>query len=857
MTNEKLLEALKPLLQRVRRDCTALKPVGKASFWAKDKLTTEMMIKHLEGGDQRGACPINAGQNTCRCAVLDFDSHGGETPWEEMQTVAEKVRDLLESKGVHPLMFRSSGGRGVHLIMLWEEEQDAASVRAFLRSAIDELGFKDGTKGVVNNEIEIFPKQDSVPADGYGNYFILPLGGKSRFIDPVFGAAVEDNALAADDIVWQMSAPVPEVLVDLDDDCDLATFAASQKTDLTPEQVVEVLGRADVSELDYDAWVGIGMAIYHQFDGSEEGFEIFNEWSSTDEREGQYDERTCRKHWDSFGGDRSKPKTFKSVLDVYGQPTPVGVVVLANDEEALEEAYELVAKAQTVTDLLEVVPTKIRVMKGLTVATCKSIAHRIKARARELGSVLSVSDIHITTNEIVKAVRANGERGFNESRLARDWVFLTQPCEFFKPETGERVGVKSLDIQFQNEMPYDMSGNRKLPSKMFAEFGGRTVYADMYWPKQYGTGDIFFNYCGQAFVNSYRGIDVPDADPDWREGAVWQACHDHIHGMFDDARDADAIIKWMAHNVQKPGEKILWAPIVLGVQGDGKTTLGRMLSAAMGARHVKNVGVKEVFSPFSGWATGACVGIIEEIRVTGHMRSDAMDTLKPFITNATVNVVRKGQDGVDVLNTQNYMAFTNHPDALMLVADDRRWGVFETRYASREELVAHRGEDYWSELYSMINNGGRGIRGWLMAVNLADFNPAQAPVCNQAKLNMMKESISDDASNIMAIIEELEIDGEPIKVITTAHINSRLRDMGFHPLSDKRMGQRLKEIGAYPHQMKVGGERVKLWLTKSYYAHINEKFGKETKAHENPEINKEIKVELENFHRAVVTQALG
>ena len=309
-------------------------------------------------------------------------------------------------------------------------------------------------------------------------------------------------------------------------------------------------------------------------------------------------------------------------------------------------------------------------------------------------------------------------------------------------------------------------------------------------------------------------------------------------------------VDWMAHNVQKPGEKILWAPIVLGVQGDGKTTLGRMLSGAMGARHVKNVGVKEVFSPFSGWASGACVGIIEEIRVTGHMRSDAMDTLKPFITNATVNVVRKGADGIDVLNTQNYMAFTNHPDALMLNKDDRRWGVFATRYESREELVRHRDESYWEWLYSLINEGAGDIRGWLMSIDLSGFNPAQAPVCNQAKLNMIKESVSDDASNILEILEELEIDGEPIKVFTTDYVNKTLREKGFFPLSGKRIGNRFKEIGAYQHLLPVGDKVHRVWLTKEFYVHINQTYGKETKASDNPEINKEIRREFERFERA-------
>src|SRR5690606_40948627 len=66
---------------------------------------------------------------------------------------------------------------------LWDEQQDAYSVRATLCDILAACGFTNGTSGVAAGQVEVFPKQDAVPADGYGNMFVLPLAGKSVALD--------------------------------------------------------------------------------------------------------------------------------------------------------------------------------------------------------------------------------------------------------------------------------------------------------------------------------------------------------------------------------------------------------------------------------------------------------------------------------------------------------------------------------------------------------------------------------------------------------------------------------------------------------------------------------------------------
>ena len=168
------IKALEPVISRVRTDKTAVKKSG-GVFWTKEALTDENLKLHLSGVAARGVCPIKEGEDTTQLTLLDLDSHKGETSWNDMAYAALSIIDALETNALYANPWRSSGGNGMHLIILWDEPQDAYSVRKLLNEILKSVGYKNGTKGVAAKQVEIFPKQDSVSIGGSGNQFILPL----------------------------------------------------------------------------------------------------------------------------------------------------------------------------------------------------------------------------------------------------------------------------------------------------------------------------------------------------------------------------------------------------------------------------------------------------------------------------------------------------------------------------------------------------------------------------------------------------------------------------------------------------------------------------------------------------------
>ncbi len=65
-------------------------------------------------------------------------------------------------------------------------------------------------------------------------------------------------------------------------------------------------------DLPYDKWVNVGMAVHHETEGSEEGFRLWDEWSSTSPK--YKDERYSRERWRSFGRDRGGAPTTARTL---------------------------------------------------------------------------------------------------------------------------------------------------------------------------------------------------------------------------------------------------------------------------------------------------------------------------------------------------------------------------------------------------------------------------------------------------------------------------------------------------------------------------------------------------------------
>lgn len=397
-----------------------------------------------------------------------------------------------------------------------------------------------------------------------------------------------------------------------------------------------------------------------------------------------------------------------------------------------------------------------------------------------------------------------------------DWVFVSAQRKFVHKPTMRMVDVDAFNMEHLHLMEQFPQYRKMKPAEYMRRIENSDVVHDLMYLPTMWNGDPIFYLDGIKYLNTYNDNSIPKADPDWEKHDAWRICLEHIQNILPD--DWEQLLLWMAHNVQNPGKKILWAPVIVGMPGDGKTATAKMLAAAMGRKHSQVVGSQALHSEFNGWAEGKCLSIFEEIRVPGHSRHDFMNKLKTLITNDVVDVVAKGKNSKNVLNTQNYIALSNFRDALALDPDDRRWGVFFTRFTSREEVTTQMNEEYWAQLNDYaVRDHPEVIRGWLMSIDVSQFDRNAGPQMTKAKQYMIGRSMSSDAQSIQAILET-GAKGVSMNVVETKALNVALRDIENRTIQTSRMSAALAELkfDKVKDVIKWDGRKCHVWVRKPF-----------------------------------------
>lgn len=346
-THSDLAAALAPIVSRVRTSTCCIKRPGKPPQHIGQPLTADRLAHHVNGGPAYGVYPMQPGSDVTLVGLLDLDSHKGETPWHEMQDTAVPIIIAAAAVGLQGIPFRSSGGAGIHIYFLWDEPQDAYSVRQALRRVLTACGLQDGTKGVAAGQVEIFPKQGSVSHNGFGNMFLLPLAGKSA---PLDSFELDDMPKSyVTEMDWPTSAPVPraerEVVV------PPAVVAPAELGVL--KTALNAIPNSGEHELDYDSWRNVLFGVHHASQGSDDGLALVHEFSA---RSSKYDPAKTDRDWGYAGKNQGTPitiGTIKAMAGAHGWQDPAREpseddfdVVPADEQEPPRPGYRRNGKGE-------------------------------------------------------------------------------------------------------------------------------------------------------------------------------------------------------------------------------------------------------------------------------------------------------------------------------------------------------------------------------------------------------------------------------------------------------------------------------------------------------------------------------
>jgi hypothetical protein len=622
--------------------------------------------------------------------------------------------------------------------------------------------------------------------------------GSYQWAEDLFGEFSQTKA--PNSILELLSKPV-----DAKPNGHLGDFEGLIGNDSMEEQkVLELLSRLDPSVNNHE-WVRIGMALHHWH--PTKGLEIWENWSK---KGTNYQEGETAKRWKSF-----KP----------GGGVTLGTIMFmakeADYDAELNEVNDILNKIKVSDEKtleFDMVPS-IR-KTTLNRLNREKLVKAIQSRFKELSGVsMPINNIRalIATESIGEGELVDEDEA---PRWCTNWVYVNSHNGFINLSTLKLHKSESFNVENGKYVPISDAGTKPSASKWISDRGFvKKVDSVGYLP---GVEELITDIEGSTILNVFNPKTLPQEAKEFTGDGI-AACdliRNHIKFICTTDKDTDILLSWLAFQVQYPGKRVLWAPVIQSIQGVGKTFFGELLRACLGDRNVGTVSPTQVTSDFNAWATNVVVNVLEELRVKGHNRYDAVNALKPLITDRMIQINEKGVTPYMTYNTTNYMVFTNYKDALPLDTDDRRWWVIFVPIQSLDDLprfVGYEAGEYFDKLFHAIRHHAGEIRKWLLAYEIVDEfkRIKQAPMTQHKQLMISTE---DDAFSGLTEVRGIIKDGNKYinkQCISQSDLNDLL--LFNHPdllLSKKEIRFVMKKLGysLHPKVIKIDGKNKRIWV---------------------------------------------
>ena len=327
-----------------------------------------------------------------------------------------------------------------------------------------------------------------------------------------------------------------------------------------------------------------------------------------------------------------------------------------------------------------------------------------------------------------------------------DWInaycYVQRLDKFYNTVSGSLYSAEGFRMETARFMHKKANGDREDPVKFARENWDIVTVEDLMYHPMQGT---YFEHSSLTYANLYRLTTVPAiTTPSDHCRICIGAFQDHLRLMCGNRPELyDQLLMWLAFNVQNPGHKIRWAPLLKGVHGDGKSIISDVMSAAMGEANIKTTSPNNLMNSggFTDWSAGAALNFIEEVRVIGTAnKHEIYNSLKLVVGDHRADINRKGKASTGTTpNVTNHFIITNYGDALPIDPMDRRFCVIFTPYANIEEAASAKGLPsvdslvrHFSMLGASIRSEPGAWRGWLLGIDTSSFNPdGRAPVTDE------------------------------------------------------------------------------------------------------------------------------
>lgn len=508
-------------------------------------------------------------------------------------------------------------------------------------------------------------------------------------------------------------------------------------------------------------------------------------------------------------------------------------VVAAQREEKTSALKEITAMIEASVDQYELEDQIAVVIQDadLSVGDREAVTNLFKRKLEEfVGTRVPIANIR----RLVEPARRRVVAG-DAPEWAQEWVWVNELDCFAHRVTKETVSITSFNAMYNRHMgayavedsPIPKASDMCLstwdmPFFSRAEYNPPAYYMAI---KHKDSDGCSFAREGSFFFNTYRPDLLPKdrkelTPEDKRAVTIVQR---HLELLIPNKSDRTHFLDYLAFCVQNPGTKIRWAPLLKGVEGDGKSAFVILLGMVMGSKNVKVLDNSTLEgSSFSGWSAGSCVIGIEEVKMHGVNRYDIFNKLKPFISNSVIDIHRKGLDPINGPNLTNYILFSNFDDAVPLTDNDRRIFFLRSPFTTKAELFAKikavtgmSDAAYFDDLFDFaIKTHARGLRRWLLDHPISEDFRADGRAPESESRDMIVDlSRSDDDVLVEDVISDGGLGIYP-NLVAVLPLRVGLREKHGKDLNTNRIAAALKNLGFTTYQEEGADGRMKTTTVK-------------------------------------------
>ena len=370
--------------------------------------------------------------------------------------------------------------------------------------------------------------------------------------------------------------------------------------------------------------------------------------------------------------------------------------------------------------------------------------HAPGLREELLVSAMSSALAKLTPTTMYTDVAAEIVRETERKELGRiereDWyarfAYVQEDESYFDLQDRREVSRATFNALFRHISCKSIHTGRKVEASVCFDENRQAKGAQALVGITYAAGEpVLVNRDGDLYGNRWR-----DARPGVAVGTVepWLA---HCRVLVPEPEELEHVLDLMAFKLQHPEIKINHAVLHGGDQGSGKDTMWAPFIWSVCGPHLKNRGLldNDTMSSQFGYALESEILILNELKEPDAKERRALaNRLKPIIAAPPdmLTINRKGLHPYQMANRVFVLAFSNDPVPISLDSQDRRWFCLWSHAPRMKPETAAR-------MWAWYRAGGfEAVGAWLLARDVAAFNPGAAPMVTEFKLNLVEHGMS-------------------------------------------------------------------------------------------------------------------